>query len=517
MLDTVLSFACDLDRGVDRTAIRPALLTGDKQAHTFRIAVRRSGADVALSGAGASGYFIRADGVTVPITGSVSGSAASVTLTEGCYNVPGRFQLVVKLALAGETSAVFWADGAVAASSTDAILDEEGVIPSLDELLAQIAATEAAAVSATEAASSATSAASRANTAAASVEGMRAAATTLSPGSQATAAMTTVDGVKLLTIGVPQGLKGDKGDKGDPGNVATVNGVAPVAGNVTLTAGDVGALPSGGTAADASLLGGKAPSCYLSPHNWVGNSSFRINQRGQSSYAASGYTVDRWKIGDGTIEVHSSYLSIIATESNACVLKQFIDDLPDGTYTFAAKVSGVIKTRVVTISEGTATTIDSSNASYTSGYLTLERDTYAGKYFVTIRASAGYTVVVAWSALYEGSYTAATLPTYVPRGYAAELAECQRYYRRYTGALYSGVATGANSFACAVDFSGMRVVPSVASADVAWMRIDGTVIASDLSVSSLQFNRLNVQSGTAFSAYSPGAVYFNELAISADL
>ena len=28
MLDTVLSYACDLDRGIDRTAIRPALLTG---------------------------------------------------------------------------------------------------------------------------------------------------------------------------------------------------------------------------------------------------------------------------------------------------------------------------------------------------------------------------------------------------------------------------------------------------------------------------------------------------------
>ena len=44
MLDTVLSYACDLGRGIERTAIRPALLTGDDQAHTFRIAVCRSGA-----------------------------------------------------------------------------------------------------------------------------------------------------------------------------------------------------------------------------------------------------------------------------------------------------------------------------------------------------------------------------------------------------------------------------------------------------------------------------------------
>ena len=36
-------------------------------------------------------------------------------------------------------------------------------------------------------------------------------------------------------------------------------------------------------------------------------------------------------------------------------------------------------------------------------------------------------VVATWAALYEGAYTADTLPPYVPKGYAAELAECMRY------------------------------------------------------------------------------------------
>ncbi|MGN0763023.1 MAG: hypothetical protein ACI4MK_06530, partial [Aristaeellaceae bacterium] len=143
MLDAILSFACDLERGVERTLIRPALLTGDRQAHTFRLTVTRSGVNADITGASVSAYFVRGDGVTVPITGSVEGSAALVTLPESCYRVPGRFQLVVKLSTGDGISTVFWGDGAVAASSTDAILDEEGVIPSLDELLAQIAATEA--------------------------------------------------------------------------------------------------------------------------------------------------------------------------------------------------------------------------------------------------------------------------------------------------------------------------------------------------------------------------------------
>ena len=215
MLDAILSFACDLERGVERTLIRPALLTGDSQAHTFRIAVKRSGEYAALTGASVSAYFVRADGVTVPITGSVEGSAAEVTLPEACYRVPGRFQLVVKLALDGAVSAVFWGDGAVAASDTDAILDEEGVIPSLDELLAQIAAAEAAAANASgaasaanSAASSANTAASRANTAAASIEQISAQAATLTPGSEATASWITADGANVLTIGVPQGIQG---------------------------------------------------------------------------------------------------------------------------------------------------------------------------------------------------------------------------------------------------------------------------------------------------------------------
>lgn len=256
MLDAILSFTCDMARGVERTLIRPALMTGDSQAHTFRVALTRSGAAAAVDGAIVPAYFVRGDGVTVPITGSLEGSVAVVTLPEACYRVPGRFQMVVKLSMDSGISTVFWGDGAVASSSTDAILDEEDVIPSLDELLAQIAAAEAAADAATSsaaaadtAAASAQTAAARADAAAVSIESLGADATTLSPGSAATAAWTTVDGAKVLTIGVPQGIQGPQGPKGEPGkdgsgSVSSVNGIASVAGNVTLTAADVGALPS---------------------------------------------------------------------------------------------------------------------------------------------------------------------------------------------------------------------------------------------------------------------------------
>ena len=443
MLDAVLSFACDLDRGIDRTLIRPALLTGDKQAHTFRLAVTRSGVNADIAGAGVSAYFVRADGVTVPITGSVEGSAALVTLPDGCYRVPGRFQIVVKLSTSSGISTVFWGDGAVASSSTDVMLDTEDVIPSLDELLAQIASTEAAAEhansaaasantaasGANSAASSASTAASRANAAAASIESIGAEATTLAPGSAATATWSTVDGTKVLTIGVPQGIqgeKGDKGDKGDPGadgsgSVSSVNGVEPVQGNVTLAASDVGALPADGTAADANMLGGKAPEYYIQPHNLLDNSDFRnpVNQRGASSYTGAMYTIDRWRSWDSGFSMTISDGGIVVSGG---MFTQYIGKSLNGIYTLAAMTS--------------------SGTLYLLTANMNDAMTYEGNLGMGTPSDGDQAVSIGpgtyiWVALYEGSYTADTLPPYVPKGYAVELAECMRYYQRFDASMPS--------------------------------------------------------------------------------
>jgi hypothetical protein len=44
--------------------------------------------------------------------------------------------------------------------------------------------------------------------------------------------------------------------------------------------------------------------------------------------------------------------------------------------------------------------------------------------------TANQTLNLVWAALYEGEYTVETLPEYHPKGYGAELAECQRYFER---------------------------------------------------------------------------------------
>ena len=83
-------------------------------------------------------------------------------------------------------------------------------------------------------------------------------------------------------------------------------------------------------------------------------------------------------------------------------------------------------------------------------------------------ADVGGSAVFKWAALYEGSYTADTLPDYVPKGYAAELAECQRYYQQYNTNEMSAVGnseSGITYIRCPLK-APMRVAPSLVQSSV---------------------------------------------------
>lgn len=203
-IGTIKRYTADLDKGVARCVdLGAALLTNDKNAHTLLVTCSRGEQAVDLSGASVMGYCIRQDGATVLIPGSCQGSNASLTLTDACYAVPGSLSLVLKLTLGNVISTILWGRGTVGRSHTDALVDEENLVPSLDELLAQIANMEAATAAAQKAAS------------------ITAKATTLPAGRQATASLQ--EGV--LTLGIPKGDKGDtgpQGPKGEDGCVANI-------------------------------------------------------------------------------------------------------------------------------------------------------------------------------------------------------------------------------------------------------------------------------------------------------
>lgn len=282
----------DVDAEIQMTPLKSLYASGDKDAHVFELSLYRGVEEMDLSGASAQGYFIRADGYTVPITGAISGNVVTLTLSDGCYYVVGNFNLIIKVSTAESRKSVFWGNGYVVRSMTDAIVDEENVIPSLDELLAQIAAAESAAKAANQAASSAnsaansaaqaagaadanasaansaanaaTAAASAATEAATKIDGMTITANGLVAGAAPTAKLNVVDGHYNIVLGLPKGDKGDPGatpqitvqvKTGEPGTAASVKQTgtaeAPVI-ELTIPRGDTGSL--GGL-----TINGKAP------------------------------------------------------------------------------------------------------------------------------------------------------------------------------------------------------------------------------------------------------------------
>ena len=226
----------DLQHATNVKPLTGVLFSADSGANLFGAEIYDHGAPASLTGASCIGYAIRADGSTVTVQGSVTDNKAYILLTGSAYSVPGTLDILIKVTVGSgdnmtKTGVAAWR-ATVVRSSTDTIVDPGHVIPSLEELLAQIAAMEAGTAAANAAATAATTAAGNANTkagladtaatradaAAAALENMDASASTLTPGSDATAQITTVSGHYRALFGIP---KGDTGATGPAPQIAS--------------------------------------------------------------------------------------------------------------------------------------------------------------------------------------------------------------------------------------------------------------------------------------------------------
>lgn len=203
-----VSVRADLNQGIKKTYLDQVFSTNDDSAHRIDVQLLRGNEQaIPTESATVVGYFIRySDNATISLTGSLDGNVASVTMKKSCYNRPGAFALIVKVQDGDSISTVFYGEGTVYVSSTDTIVDEENVIPSLDDLLAQIAVMETATQAANDAAAQAISSAANADTAtdsanraAAAIDGMTVSAeSTTSP----SVSVSDVDGVKHVKFGL---------------------------------------------------------------------------------------------------------------------------------------------------------------------------------------------------------------------------------------------------------------------------------------------------------------------------
>ena len=216
-------------------------------------------------------------------------------------------------------------------------------------------------------------------------------------------------------------------------------------------------------------------------HNLLDNSDFTnpVNQRGQTSYTSNGHTIDRWRdTSNSTTIITQSGLTLQnnSTSSNAYWRQRIpANALTNGkTYTMAININGNVFCGAAIVDSSNTATFYGANGlylactGYTSpSYWTIQIAVSAGKSFSGVR----------WAALYEGSYDANTLPAYQPKGYAAELAECMRYYQQYNTNGMSAVGdseSGITYIRCLLQVP-MRTAPSLVQSSVEmWTTYSGT-------------------------------------------
>ena len=202
----------------------------------------------------------------------------------------------------------------------------------------------------------------------------------------------------------------------------------------------------------------------LAPRNLLDNSDFRnpVNQRGIESgttVSAWKYHIDRWNNyhdADGTISFNTN--GIVINMHMGQVLNP--DSVKTGTVVTAAVKwnDGTIQIARGTITRGNAWTWFNSGTQ--NGNLVGVIDNGDNRTSIFVVQSDGRKTLV-WAALYEGSYDASTLPVYVPKGYAAELAECQRYYRRFINSA-PAMSIAATAIEAEMPLEPpMRVVPTI--------------------------------------------------------
>lgn len=213
-------------------------------------------------------------------------------------------------------------------------------------------------------------------------------------------------------------------------------------------------------------------------YNLLDNSDFvhPVAQAGvNGAHGATGYAVDRWNRTSGaTVSQAADGLKIVSDKTSwtAGIQQRIEAKRFANVMTFAVRGVFPVACRLyVYIGSGTTnfgTAYFQGDAAERTLMLKLTKpdgltgDEVVNVYISPDTSKTGTAAVVRWAALYEGEYTAETLPPYVPKGYAAELAECLRYYRKIKSNNETFAGYAANGVAYAfIPLQAMRIAPTV--------------------------------------------------------
>ena len=302
----------------------------------------------------------------------------------------------------------------------------------------------------------------------------------------------------------PQGVQGPKGEQGPQGDTGA-----------TGAKGDTGA-------------------CV---YNLLDNSDFvhPVAQAGvNGAHGATGYAVDRWMRTSGaTVSQAADGLKIVSDKTSWTAgiqqrieAKRFADVM-----TFAVRGVFPVACRLfVYIGSGTTNfgtayfQGDAAERTLVAKLIKpdgLTGDEVANVYISPDTGSTGTAAVVRWAAIYEGEYTAETLPPYVPKGYAAELAECLRYYRKIKGdtQTFTGYSSGGWSYAF-IPLQAMRIAPTVTGGGKFYYTLGSShgTTTETATVHNANTNRAIVKCVTSITGIQTGLITpQGDIDISADL
>lgn len=192
-------------------------------------------------------------------------------------------------------------------------------------------------------------------------------------------------------------------------------------------------------------------------HNYFDNSDFTnpVNQRGATTYNSTGYCIDRWFLVSGSVTIGNSGITLTgATFGQRVALKA-------GIYTFKFHLSTGTTLFINIQYDGDSSVTQIGGESGTTGASINAYNYSPGIVMFQFVQDDNVVHTASWASLYKGSYTASGSPDYVAKGYAAELAECQRYYRPFINTAIAMSITGSAIEAEMALEPPMRITPTI--------------------------------------------------------
>lgn len=135
----IIGKRANLDAPIKLESLYGVTFTTEAEAHQFVVRCEQKGQELTLAGT-ISAKFVRADGNTVQLVGSISDGAAVVTLAQDCYNVPGRFQLAIFNTVGDTKLCIYACVGTVQRAQSGNLIDGGDIIPDVEDLIADIQA-----------------------------------------------------------------------------------------------------------------------------------------------------------------------------------------------------------------------------------------------------------------------------------------------------------------------------------------------------------------------------------------